>query len=163
MLANAAHNKWWQISEVVFGIPLLIAIALQFLLPLSLHLGGWRPLAVVIGAALIILGVAFVVLTRGEFAKHGENTDPGHPTHGIMTTGVFSISRNPMYLGIVIFLVGVALAVDLPWVLVFLVPSMIACHYVLIAPEERYLAARFGEEYARYRGSVKRWIGRGAG
>ncbi len=65
-----------------------------------------------------------------------------------------------MYLGIVIFLAGVALAVNWPWVLVMLVPSIIACHYILIAPEERYLAAKFGGEYAAYVHSVERWWGR---
>ncbi len=163
MSTDAAHNTWWQVSEVVFGIPLLIAIALQFIVPLSLPFGSLRPVAIAAGAALIIVGIALIVLTRREFAKHGENTDPGHPTRQVMTTGAFSISRNPLYLGIVIFLVGVALATNLPWVLLLLLPSVVACHYILIAPEERYLAAKFGEEYARYMRSVQRWVGRMSG
>ena len=65
-----------------------------------------------------------------------------------------------MYLGAVCFLVGVALAVNLPWVLILLLPGIAACHYVLIAPEERYLSARFGEEYRAYAAAVHRWIGR---
>jgi protein-S-isoprenylcysteine O-methyltransferase Ste14 len=43
---------------------------------------------------------------------------------------------------------------------VLLIPSLVACHYILIAPEERYLAAKFGEEYRMYSASVQRWIGR---
>ena len=73
---------------------------------------------------------------------------------------MFSVSRNPLYLGAVCFLVGVALALNLPWVLVFLLPSLVTCHYVLIAPEERYLVAKFGEEYRTYAATVHRWIGR---
>jgi protein-S-isoprenylcysteine O-methyltransferase Ste14 len=73
---------------------------------------------------------------------------------------VFSVSRNPIYLGAGCFLVGVALAVNLPWALVLLLPSLVACHYVLIAPEERYLVAKFGEEYRVYAATVHRWIGR---
>ena len=157
---DSAHNRWWQVSEVVFGIPFLIAIALQFIVPLSLPGETARPFIIVIGALFVIAGIVVVVLARQEFAKHGERTDPGNPTHRIMTTGVFAFSRNPLYLGIVIFLAGVALAVNLPWVLIMLVPSIAACHYVLIAPEERYLAAKFGEEYAQYARTVRRWIGR---
>jgi protein-S-isoprenylcysteine O-methyltransferase Ste14 len=57
-------------------------------------------------------------------------------------------------------LVGVALALNLPWVLVLLLPALIACHFILIAPEEQYLAARFGDEYREYAATVHRWIGR---
>ena len=49
---------------------------------------------------------------------------------------------------------------NLPWSLVLLLPAFVACHYVLVAPEERYLAAKFGIEYAQYAASVHRWLGR---
>ncbi len=107
-----------------------------------------------------IVGVILIILARREFAQHGQYTDPGHPTTIIVTTGVFSFSRNPLYLGVVCILIGIALAFNLAWVLVFLIPSLIACHYVLIAPEERYLTTKFGEEYRAYAASVLRWLGR---
>jgi protein-S-isoprenylcysteine O-methyltransferase Ste14 len=160
MTTDVAHKSWWQISEVVFGIPFLVAIALQFLVPLSLPGGLLRPAFVLGGATLIIVGVALVVLARREFARRGQPTDPGRPTTQVVTTGVFSVSRNPLYLGAGCLLVGIALAVNLPWVLVLLLPSLVACHYVLIAPEERYLVAKFGEEYHVYATTVHRWIGR---
>ncbi len=160
MPTDAAHERWWQISEVVFGIPLLIAIALQLTVPLSLPRGFLTPAFILVGAALIVLGVVLIVLTRREFARHDQWTDPGHPTSKIITTGVFSLSRNPLYLGAVCLLAGIALAINLPWVLVLLLPAVVACHYILIAPEEKYLAVKFGDEYAKYAASVHRWIGR---
>jgi protein-S-isoprenylcysteine O-methyltransferase Ste14 len=160
MSIDVAHKSWWQIFEVVFGIPILAAIALQLAVPLSLPRGFLTPAIIAGGAAFIILGVALVVLARREFAQHGQPTDPGLPTGKIVTTGVFSVSRNPLYFGGVCILVGIALALNLPWVLVLLLPALVACHYVLIAPEEKYLAAKFGEEYRRYAASVHRWIGR---
>jgi len=160
MSTDAAHKNWWQISEVVFGVPFLAAIALQLVLPFSLTRGFLRSALIPGGATLIIVGAALIINARREFAQRGQPTDPGHPTTTIVTTGVFSVSRNPIYMGAVCFLIGIALAFNLSWVLVLLLPSIVACHYVLIAPEERYLASKFGEEYFKYVASVHRWIGR---
>lgn len=158
---DVAHRHRWQIFEVVFGIPFLAAIALQLAVPLSLPQGFLTPVIIAGGAAVIVVGVTFVVLARRALAQHSQPTDPGLPTSKLVTTGVFSVSRNPLYFGGVCILAGIALALNLPWVLMLLLPALVICHYVLIAPEEKYLAARFGEEYRQYTVSVQRWIGRG--
>ena len=160
MSGQAAHERGWEISEVVFGVPLLVALALQVVIPISLRRGSLTPAYVLAGAGSIVAGLALIVLARRELARRGQPADPGRPTTQIVTAGVFSISRNPLYLGVVLFLIGVALVFDLPWVLAMLLPAVVACHYVLIAPEERYLAARFGDEYRGYAATVHRWIGR---
>ena len=157
---DVAHKRWWQIFEVVFGMPFLAAIALQLALPFSLPGAFLTPATVAGGAVLVIVGAALVVLARRALAQHSQPTDPGHPTSKLVTSGVFSVSRNPLYLGGVCILVGIALALNLPWVFVLLLPAFVACHAVLIAPEERYLAAKFGDEYRLYAASVHRWIGR---
>jgi len=157
---QAAHMNRWQIFEVVFGVPFLAAVALQLAVPLTLPRGSLTPAFILGGIAFVVAGAAFVVLARREFARRGQPTDPGFPTSQVVTTGVFSISRNPLYLGGVFILIGIALAVNLPWALVLLLPAFVACHYLLIAPEERYLAARFGSDYAPYAAAVRRWFGR---
>jgi len=163
MSADVAHKRWWQTFEVVFGVPFLFAIALQWVAPLSFPRSFLMPEITLTGIALIILGATLVVLARREFARFGQPTDPGQPTSNVVTTGVFSFSRNPLYLGGVCVLAGIALVFNLPWVLVLLLPALVACHYILIAPEEKYLAARFGQEYIVYAASVHRWLGRRRG
>ena len=157
---QVAHTRWWQIFEVVFGLPLLAALALQWIAPLSFPRGLLTPVFVAAGITLIGVGVILVVLARRELARQGQPTDPGLPTSKLVTTGVFSISRNPLYLGGVSVLAGGALALNLPWALALLLPALVACHVILIAPEERMLAALFGDEYRRYAAAVRRWIGR---
>jgi len=157
---QVAHTRCWETFEAVFGIPFLVAIALQLAIPLSLPRGSLTLAFILAGAVLIVAGLALIVLARREFARREQPTDPGLPTSEIVTTGVFSISRNPLYLGGVCLLIGSALAANLPWALVLLLPAFIACHYILIAPEERYLATRFGEDYRLYAASVHRWFGR---
>ncbi|HEU5100157.1 MAG TPA: isoprenylcysteine carboxylmethyltransferase family protein [Roseiflexaceae bacterium] len=156
----AAHTRWWETADAIFGIPLLAAIALQLVLPISLPQGVLTPAMLPGGLALIVMGIVLIVLARREFARHGQPTDPGRPTSSIVSTGVFSISRNPIYLGAACILIGISLAAGLAWLLVLLVPAIVACHYVLIAPEERYLAAKFGQHYRSYAISVHRWVGR---
>ncbi len=156
---NYAHKSWWQIFEVVFGIPFIAAIIIQYFVPLSLPI-NFTIIGIIVGVVLFIIGVFIIIFARREFAQNGQPTDPGLPTSKIVTTGVFSISRNPLYLGGVCVLLGIAMVFNWPWVLLFLLPAIIACHYILIAPEERYLANKFGKEYILYTASVHRWIGR---
>jgi len=160
MSNGVAHKRWWQIFEVVFGIPFLVAIALQLVVPIPYPRGFLTPAFISVGVILIIVGASLVVLARREFARHGQPTDPGLPTSKIISTGVFSISRNPLYLGGVFLLAGISLVLNLSWVLILLIPSLVASHYILIAPEESYLAAKFGEQYREYIATVHRWIGR---
>jgi protein-S-isoprenylcysteine O-methyltransferase Ste14 len=160
MNTNSAHNSRWEISEVIFGIPFLISIALQWAVPLSISPGILQRALIPVGVVLFILGIGLVVLARREFARYGQSTEPGQPTNKIVMTGVFSISRNPLYLGIVSTLSGIALALNFPWILVLLIPAILLCQYLLIGPEERYLQKKFGKEYLEYTNSVRRWLGR---
>jgi protein-S-isoprenylcysteine O-methyltransferase Ste14 len=159
---NAAHRKWWQVFEIVAGLPVLVSVALQLAVPLSFPGGPLAPLRAAAGASLLVVAVALVVLARRELARHGQPTDPGQPTGRIVSTGVFAISRNPLYLGGLGAVAGVALGFDLPWVLAALPVALLATRVVLIAPEEAYLEERFGEEYRAYRRRVGRWFGRRA-
>jgi protein-S-isoprenylcysteine O-methyltransferase Ste14 len=160
MSNDVAHKSGWQIFEVVFGIPFLVAIALQLIVPISLPPGSLTPAFIPAGAILFVVGISLAVLARQEFSRFGQPTDPGRPTSKIISTSVFSVSRNPLYLGGIFILAGISLALNLPWILILLIPSIIVCHYILIAPEESYLAAKFGEQYQLYTATVHRWIGR---
>jgi protein-S-isoprenylcysteine O-methyltransferase Ste14 len=163
MSVDSAHTSNWEIAEVVFGIPFLVSIVLHIIVPLSLPQGILRQALIPAGIALIIIGIGFIILARREFAGFGQPTDPGHPTSQLVKTGVFAISRNPLYLASIIVLLGIALALNILWSLVTLVVSTIICHYVLIVPEENYLMAKFGEEYRDYSATVHRWLGRSTG
>ena len=86
MSSDAAHTRWWQIAEVVFGLPFLAALALQRAVPLALPRGIWVPVRVSAGAAFLVAGVVIVVLARREFARWRQPTDPGQPTASIVTS-----------------------------------------------------------------------------
>lgn len=163
MSNHVAHKSWWQVFEVVFGIPFLAAIALQLITPIPLPGGFITPFRIIGGAILVVIGVVFIVNARREFRRYSQPTDPGHPTTRIISTGVFSVSRNPLYLGGIFFLSGISMAFNLSWFFILLIPTVVACHYILIAPEEKYLQAMFGDQYQLYAERVHRWLGRKKG
>lgn len=155
---DSAHKSNWEIAEVIFGIPFLISVILHWIIPFTL--GTLRQVFIPIGVILIAIGAGLIVSARREFSRHGQPTDPGHPTSKIVQTGIFAISRNPLYLASVLVFLGLALGLNMGWALITLFISIILCHHILIVPEEKYLMAKFGQEYERYVSSVNRWLGR---
>ena len=161
MTTDTAHTSYWQMSEVVFGVPLLAAIGLGWLLPLRVPPGSLRLALTRLGAAMLVAGFVVAIAARREFARQRQSMEPRRSISQIVDSGIFSLSRNPLYLGIAVGLAGASLAFNNLWILVLLLPAVVACHYVLIAPEERYLRAKFGERYLAYAARVRRWWGRG--
>ena len=84
--------------------------------------------------------------------------DPYKPTKRLLTQGVYSVSRNPMYLALNGLAIGIALAVNSVWMLATLLPALVVLRTGVIAREERYLDGLFGEEYRRYSSRVRRWL-----
>ncbi len=160
MQNDSAHQKGWQIFEVVVGIPFLAGIGLQFVWPIAFPFQRLKLIFVLSGILMVLAGILLVSLTRREFSRHAQPTDPGFSTSRIITTGVFSYSRNPLYLGGFLFLLGIDLGFGITWGLVSLIPALVACRFILILIEEKYLAAKFGDEYLMYKTRVHRWIGR---
>lgn len=160
MNTDSAHPSRWTIAEVVFGIPFLAGVAIQMLVPFSLPQGILRQVLIPAGIALMVAGASLIVSARREFARYGQPTDPGHSTDEVIKTGVFAVSRNPLYLGGAIVFLGITFAFNIPWTLATLLLSIMLCHRMLIIPEEQYLAAKFGKEYQAYTASVHRWLGR---
>lgn len=66
--------------------------------------------------------------------------------------------RNPLYVGLDLIYIGLSLLINSLWGLLMLAPLLVVMHYGVILREERYLAARFGESYGRYRASVRRYL-----
>ena len=160
MSVDAAHKSQWEIAEVVFGLPFLVGVVLHFVFPLPLpaEIGGL--ILRIAGIVLIVASIVLITLARRELASFNQPTDPGQTTSKIVRTGVFAISRNPLYLSAVMLFGGLALAFNLLWAALMVLLSIGLCHFILIVPEERYLAAKFGDEYKAYTAGVQRWIGR---
>lgn len=143
---------------LLFAVPLALAPAVdRWVLRLPLPATGSRGkraagAAVAVGGAMISLSGVLTVL------RQGTTVVPHHAVSRLVTTGPFRLTRNPMYTGHVVALLGAALRAGSWWPLVILPLCMRATTRLVILPEEEYLSDRFGEDYERYRARVRRWV-----
>jgi protein-S-isoprenylcysteine O-methyltransferase Ste14 len=138
---------------------LLLALAVMAVLHLAFPVCryGSFPLAF-IGAAPLVLGVLLNVTADREFKRHETTVKPFQRSSALVTAFPFSVSRNPMYLGMALLLLGVALLLGTATALVPVVIFPFVVDRVFIRVEERMLAETFGREWEEYRARVRRWI-----
>lgn len=117
-------------------------------------------LARFVGSVIAFAGVALAVRGVTDFRHAGTTVDPRHPERSarIVTDGIYRWSRNPMYLGFVLLLVGLAIALQSAFGLLVTAVAASFLQRFQIAPEERWLSEQFGAEYVAYRARVRRWL-----
>ncbi|NOU12294.1 MAG: isoprenylcysteine carboxylmethyltransferase family protein [Nitrospira sp.] len=123
-------------------------------------LGPWPTLVrvPVLGGVLIALGFAFMMWARFLFTSRQTTLFVGQPSSQLVRDGPFRFSRNPMYVGVLVFLVGLALWIG-TWPLHLAVPlTYLILNVVHIPREERLLQELFGERYLTYCREVRRWL-----
>lgn len=116
------------------------------------------PLNKIVGSILIALGVGMILYSSRLFKKFQTEIKPWKTTLRIITAGIYSFSRNPIYLAFVLIGLGFALVINSWWSLSFLVPFVLFLNNWVIRKEEVYLESKFGEEYLSYKAKVRRWI-----
>jgi protein-S-isoprenylcysteine O-methyltransferase Ste14 len=106
----------------------------------------------------LILGLAIEAWAAGLFQKAKTAVQPWKPSTALVTTGIYGVTRNPIYLGFAITYLALAVGLDSPLAIVLLIPCLLVVDRFVIQREERYLIARFGADYEAYRRRVRRWI-----
>jgi protein-S-isoprenylcysteine O-methyltransferase Ste14 len=139
---------------------LVVGIILNFVMPLDLLTHIPLLVRIVVGIIAFVLGLGMVIGANRIFRHVGTNVRPSQPTLVLATTGIYTWTRNPMYVGGSIVLLGIAIGCALDWVLLLLVLSLPLVHYGIILREERYLERKFGEEYRSYKTKVPRYFWR---
>lgn len=116
-----------------------------------------NPYALILGIVLVcgwvvLAGASIPVMIRG-----GGTLNTSAPSTALVTSGIYKITRNPMYLSLLVLYTGVACLTHMTWA-VILLPVVVVFSQVLIIREERYLDRAFGASYADYKARVRRWI-----
>ena len=113
-----------------------------------------------LASSLVAVGVLFALAAIVSFFRARTTVNPHRPhaTSTMVTSGVYQLSRNPMYLGVLLALSGWAI-----WLSNFLAIALLAAFVAYISrfqilPEERILLAKFSSEFTAYKASVRRWL-----
>ncbi len=114
-----------------------------------------------LGIVPLVLGTALYLRCAYDFIVSGRGTPaPIDPPESLVVSGPYHVTRNPMYVAVLLVLAGEALLLRSPPLAAYLLVMGIAFHLVITAYEELVLGQKFGDAYDRYREQVPRWIPR---
>ncbi|MBD9375368.1 isoprenylcysteine carboxylmethyltransferase family protein [Rhizobium sp. ARZ01] len=141
---------------IAWMLAVIAGIALDWLYPLPfLPAGvptGWP------GGILFLAGLALLIWAAMTFRRAGTQIQTTDPTTTIVDDGPYRFTRNPIYIGMFLGLIGLAVAFDSLWLIVLLVPFYLVIRYGVVAREEAYLERKFGDVYLAYKARVRRWL-----
>jgi len=149
------HSSTTIAKTLEFAILLALPVISHYLFPLMAVVP--RPYNY-LGLVVMVLGVVLSFQASAAFRRALTGFQLRGATSSLVTTGPFAFSRNPMYLGFLLWLLG--LAILLGSLSPFLFPALffIVANFIMIPMEERSLEHQFGEEYNDYRKKVRRWV-----
>ena len=140
---------------VAIGAPLLLGALSTYWWGDPIEPGSWR---MPLGWALVVLFVVWNGWSLWLFARHETGLLPGSPTEAMIEEGPYRLSRNPLYVGLLVLYLALALLGGSLWALVLFPVAVLLVLWGAILPEERFLHERFGEPYDAYRRRVRRWL-----
>jgi len=142
------------------AIALLAAIAMWAISKSTPLMDVPRNVRLLAAGTLVLVGVALAITGVLTFRRAGTTIHPTRPqeTSALVSSGVYRISRNPMYVGLLILLIAWAVFLSSAWSLVGPFAFVLYISRFQIVPEERVLSAKFGEAYASYKSKVRRWL-----
>ena len=149
---TVAYLVW---PPVAIGAPLLVGWLGTRILGDPVDLGEWR---VPLCWALTLSFVGWNGWSVWLFGRHQTGLLPGQATRVMIEEGPFRVSRNPLYVGLLVFYLGLALLAPTFWGLVLFPAAVLLLLWGAIRPEERFLHERFGASYDEYTRRVRRWL-----
>jgi len=113
-----------------------------------------------LATVLVIAGISITVLAIKQFKINQTTVNPLRPDTAtfLVTSGVFKLTRNPMYLGMVLLCLSSVVFYGSAWCLIAVVAFIAFIVRFQIVPEERAMASLFGKKFAEYKANTRRWI-----
>ena len=153
---SKAAQVWFFPPYLVF-LGLIISFLLEFLVDRN-QIFENSMISRFLGIILTIAAILLFVKSVRIFNLRKEKIHPRSISTQIFKDGPFRFSRNPIYLAMLILLIGVGLTLNSFWFLYSGLVVAIMLHYGVIIPEENYLEKEFGKDYLEYKKTVRRWL-----
>ena len=136
-------------------ISIVAMLVLNFLLPII-----WivPPLWNLIGLVFLVSGVMLNLIADNSFKRAETSVKPYQESSNLVTEGVYQISRNPMYLGMMLILIGVAVILRSLTPFLVIIPFAVLIDQTYIRVEERMLSEMFGAKWQAYKAKTRRWL-----
>ena len=135
-----------------------LAIIAHWLTPLPWLSGPLAEFLFAVGWAVVIAAIAMELAAMRAMTRAKTTIMPNRATDHLVMRGPFSFTRNPIYLGNTMIVIGIGLISGVAWFLPFALIAAFATQKLAIEREERHLEARFGKKYRDYAKRVRRWI-----
>lgn len=140
---------------ILFLLILIPALILTYFWPVGLGEHWALRLA---GLLALLFAVSLVGSAVFNFRRKGTSENPHTPSTALVLDGPYRLTRNPMYLSMVLILIGLGLLLDSIWLLLAAPLDAILLTVLVIRYEEIYLEQKFGQDYIDFKSSVRRWI-----
>lgn len=139
-------------------------VALMFIV-IAYVLGRFAPIFFVVPAVLQTVGLLLTfagfllgITAFAEFRKGRTTLDPHGSVTQLVSSGIYRFTRNPIYLGFLLIVIGLPLKSGLYWGIVMAPFYILTMNRLVIEHEEAYLEKKFGETYTGYMSRVRRWL-----
>ncbi len=134
---------------------LSVLVQKQFPLPLVFFTTN---ISFVLAIIFVIAGLCIVLPALIKFFRTKNTLIPFLPANSLQTTGIYSITRNPMYLGLLFLYIGIGFLKGNFYTMMLIPLVILAVDYLVIVKEEKYLIRAFGNDFLEYMKNVRRWI-----
>ena len=136
-------------------IALVAMLIFHFMLPIAKIVPTlWN----LVGLFFLVSGITLNLIADRAFQRIGTTVKPYQESSSLVTGGVFQISRNPMYLGMVMILIGIAVLLRTLSPLLVVIPFAILIDQIYIRVEEQMLTEKFGAKWQAYKAKTRRWL-----
>lgn len=155
MNSKTDHSKITIDAPIILAIAILLTFLLQRFIPLPFLPGlpSW-----ILGVILFFGGFALGMPAFRGMLRARTSPNPHRTTTALVRGASYRITRNPMYLGMLISYAGLFIFFQNPWFILFIPLLIWSFTKWVIIPEERYLEEKFGQDYLEFKTEVRRWI-----